>query len=92
MTRPFDGLLSGPYGSPWLLAPPPLDVTTCATVQNATALRRTFRCWVEALVGDDVANDLTLAMYEALANAADHARLYAATCHGRRRPDHRHDL
>lgn len=73
MTRPLDGPLSRPASFPWLLAPPPLDVTTCATVQNATALRRTFRRWVAALVGDDVADDLTLAVYEALANAAEHA-------------------
>lgn len=73
MTRPPDGLRSRPSGCSWLLAPPPLDVTTSATAQNATALRRSFRRWVEALVGDDLANDLTLAVYEALANAAEHA-------------------
>ena len=73
MTRPLDGLLSRPSGSPWPFALPPLDVTTSATVHNATALRRTFRRWVKALVGDDCANDLTLAVYEALANAAEHA-------------------
>jgi len=50
-----------------------LDVTTSATVHNATALRRTFRRWVEVLIADDAANGLTLAVYEALANAAEHA-------------------
>jgi anti-sigma regulatory factor (Ser/Thr protein kinase) len=50
-----------------------LDVTTSATVYNATALRRTFRRWVKALFEADDANDLTLAVYEALANAAEHA-------------------
>ena len=73
MTRPLDGLLTRPSGSQWLLALPPLDVTTSATVYNATALRRAFRRWVQALVEDDDANDLTLAVYEALANAAEHA-------------------
>ena len=73
MTRPLDGLLSRPSRSPWPFALPPLDVTTSATVHNATALRRTFRRWVKALVGDDCADDLTLAVYEALANAAEHA-------------------
>jgi anti-sigma regulatory factor (Ser/Thr protein kinase) len=73
MTRPLDGLLFRPSGSPWPFALPPLDVTTSATVHNATALRRTFRRWVKALFGDDDANDLTLAVYEALANAAEHA-------------------
>jgi serine/threonine-protein kinase RsbW len=73
MTRPLDGLLTRPSGSRWLLALPPLDVTTSATVHNATALRRAFRRWVQALVEDDDANDLTLAVYEALANAAEHA-------------------
>lgn len=76
MTRPLDGLLFRPSGSPWPFALPPLDVTTSATVPNATTLRRTFRRWVKALVGDDDTNDLTpltLAVYEALANAAEHA-------------------
>lgn len=73
MSRLPGGPLSRPSGSPWLLPPPPLDVTTSATVQNATALRRTFHRWVEALVEDDDANGLTLAVYEALANAAEHA-------------------
>ncbi|MDQ4010153.1 MAG: ATP-binding protein [Actinomycetota bacterium] len=73
MTRPLDGPLSRPSGSFWLLPPPPLDVTTSATVQNATALRRTFCRWTEALVADEAANGLTLAVYEALVNAAEHA-------------------
>jgi anti-sigma regulatory factor (Ser/Thr protein kinase) len=50
-----------------------LDVTVPATAENATALRRTFRRWADTLVDDDAADDLTLAVYEALANAADHA-------------------
>ncbi|MGH3996032.1 MAG: hypothetical protein ACRDTJ_01040 [Pseudonocardiaceae bacterium] len=74
MTRPLDGLLPRPSGSSWLLAPPPLDITTSATVHNATALRRTFRRWVEALVGDDAVKDLTLAVYEASSWRADGPR------------------
>ena len=44
-----------------------------ATVQNATVLRRTFRRWADAVVDDDTAEDLTLAVYEALINAVEHA-------------------
>jgi serine/threonine-protein kinase RsbW len=55
------------------LAEPPLDVIVLATIQNATALRRAFRRWVDSLLADDAAEDLTLAVYEALANAAEHA-------------------
>ncbi|MDQ2791076.1 MAG: ATP-binding protein, partial [Actinomycetota bacterium] len=62
-----------PPGVRRLPAPPPLVVTVPATVHNATALRRTFRRWAEALVDDDTADDLTLVVYEALANAAEHA-------------------
>ena len=45
----------------------------CATAQNTTALRRTFRRWAEAVVDGDTAEDLTLAVYEALINAVEHA-------------------
>jgi serine/threonine-protein kinase RsbW len=48
-------------------------VTVCATAHNATALRRAFRRWVDTVVDDDTADDLTVAVYEALANAAEHA-------------------
>ena len=62
---------SGPtaprFVAPWL------DVTVPATARNATALRETFRHWVDSLLTDDAADDLTLAVYEALANAAEHA-------------------
>jgi serine/threonine-protein kinase RsbW len=50
-----------------------LDVTVRATTQNITAVRRTFRRWVDRLLTDDAAQDLTLAVYEALANAVEHA-------------------
>ena len=41
--------------------------------KNATVLRRTFRRWVDAVVDEDTAEDLTLAVYEALVNAVEHA-------------------
>jgi serine/threonine-protein kinase RsbW len=50
-----------------------LDVTVPATAHNATVLRGAFRRWVDCLIDDDAADDLTLAVYEALANAAEHA-------------------
>ncbi|MCA1835968.1 MAG: ATP-binding protein [Actinobacteria bacterium] len=55
------------FAAPWL------DVTVPATAHNATALRGTFRHWVDNILADDAADDLTLAVYEALANAAEHA-------------------
>src|SRR5438270_8942229 len=51
------------FAAPWL------DVTVPATAHNATALRGTFRHWVDNILADDAADDLTLAVYEALANA-----------------------
>jgi anti-sigma regulatory factor (Ser/Thr protein kinase) len=69
----FEVLPSRSRGVRWLLAPPPLAVTVPATAQNATALRRTFHRWAETSVDHDTANDLTLAVYEALINAAEHA-------------------
>ena len=50
-----------------------LDVTVAADAHNATALRGAFRRWVDSFLDEDAADDLTLAVYEALANAADHA-------------------
>ena len=43
----------------------------CASSCNATALRRAFRRWADAVVDDDTAEDLTLAVYEALINITD---------------------
>ncbi|MGB7797180.1 MAG: ATP-binding protein, partial [Pseudonocardiaceae bacterium] len=68
-----EGLPSRTPGVRWLPAPPPLVVTAPATAQNATALRRTFHRWAKALIDNDTINDLTLAVYEALTNAAEHA-------------------
>ena len=65
---------------PWLgpstvqrLAARQLDVTLSASARNATALRGAFRRWADSFLDEDAADDLTLAVYEALANAADHA-------------------
>jgi anti-sigma regulatory factor (Ser/Thr protein kinase) len=51
----------------------PLDVAGPATEGEAARLRRSFRRWVSVVADDDTADDLTLAVYEALANAVDHA-------------------
>lgn len=51
----------------------PLEVTAEATMANAAALRRRFRAWVNVLTDIDTADDLSLAVYEALANVVDHA-------------------
>ena len=45
----------------------------CATAQTATGLRRTFRRWANTVVDVDTAEDLTLAVYEALINVVEHA-------------------
>jgi len=45
----------------------------CATTPNATALRRRFRRWIDAVADDDTAEDLTVAVSEALINAVEHA-------------------
>ena len=63
-------------------APPPLALMMCATVRNATVLRRAFRRWVDAVVDEDTAEDLTLAVYEALINAVEHAFAAARTAPG----------
>ena len=55
------------------LAARQLDVTVSASARNATALRGAFRRWADSFLDEDAADDLTLAVYEALANAADHA-------------------
>lgn len=51
----------------------PIEVSAPATMTNAAALRRRFRSWVDAITDDDTADDLALAVYEALANVVDHA-------------------
>ena len=62
-----------------VLGAPRLALAVPATVLNVTALRRTFRQWVGSHIEEDAAEDLTLAVYEALANAAEHAFAAART-------------
>jgi anti-sigma regulatory factor (Ser/Thr protein kinase) len=50
-----------------------LNLTAAATAYNATVLRRAFHRWIATFVRDDAAEDLTVAVYETLANAAEHA-------------------
>jgi len=51
----------------------PLDLCALATTGNAAMMRRRFRGWVGVLTDPDTADDLALAVYEALANVVDHA-------------------
>lgn len=51
----------------------PLELCALATTENAATLRRRFRHWVGHITDEDTADDLALAVYEALANAVDHA-------------------
>lgn len=51
----------------------PLEVAAPATMANAASLRRRFRGWVGDITDDETADDLSLAVYEALANVVDHA-------------------
>jgi anti-sigma regulatory factor (Ser/Thr protein kinase) len=53
----------------------PLRVEAVATAHNATALRRQFRDWLTLDLPTNVVDDLVLAVYEAIANAAEHAYL-----------------
>jgi serine/threonine-protein kinase RsbW len=51
----------------------PLELHAPATTENAAVLRRRFRGWIDDLTDPDTADDLALAVYEALANVVDHA-------------------
>jgi serine/threonine-protein kinase RsbW len=51
----------------------PLEISAPATTANAAAFRRRFRAWVDVLTDAETADDLSLAVYEALANVVDHA-------------------
>lgn len=64
---------ASPRAFPSLPGPPRLSLTASATAYDATVLRRAFHRWIATLVGHDDADDLTVAVYEALANAAEHA-------------------
>jgi serine/threonine-protein kinase RsbW len=51
-----------------------LTLTSQATTDNARRMRLRFQEWLQALgAAPPVVNDLTLAVYEALANVAEHA-------------------
>ena len=45
----------------------------CSVEADAAVLRRRFHAWISLLTDPDTADDLTLAVYEALANVVDHA-------------------
>lgn len=62
----------GPRTAP-ATAVAPLELCALATTENAATLRRRFRCWVGDITDVDTADDLALAVYEALANVVDHA-------------------
>lgn len=51
----------------------PLRRKLPATVENANRLRRELRTWLDVDVEIDIAEDLVLAVYEALANVVEHA-------------------
>ncbi|MDL5155922.1 ATP-binding protein [Actinomycetospora termitidis] len=44
-----------------------------ATRTDASSIRRSFRAWIAEWADADTADDLALAVYEALANVVDHA-------------------
>ncbi|MQA14726.1 MAG: ATP-binding protein [Pseudonocardiaceae bacterium] len=52
---------------------PPLFVEVMATERNASQLRRQFHDWLTLDVPTDTVNDLVLVVYEAVANAVEHA-------------------
>jgi anti-sigma regulatory factor (Ser/Thr protein kinase) len=51
----------------------PLELCALSTTEDAAMMRRRFRSWVDPLTDADTADDLALAVYEALANVVDHA-------------------
>lgn len=53
--------------------PAPFTVTMAATARNARTMRHDFQDWITQVLPSAAAVDLTLAVYEALANAVDHA-------------------
>jgi anti-sigma regulatory factor (Ser/Thr protein kinase) len=61
-----------------------LTLSAPATRAEASTIRRGFHDWLTDLAEPDAVDDLTLAVYEALANVVDHA--YAASaCRGEMR-------
>lgn len=55
----------------------PLRVEVAATVPNARVLRWRFQGWASVDLDPDVVNDLVMAVYEAAANAIEHAYINA---------------
>ncbi|MPZ65508.1 MAG: hypothetical protein GEU83_08305 [Pseudonocardiaceae bacterium] len=54
-------------------ARPPLRAETAATDRNAAELRRQFHHWLALDTAADIVDDLGLVVYEAVANAVEHA-------------------
>jgi serine/threonine-protein kinase RsbW len=54
-----------------------LDLVASATRADASALRRRFHDWLAPMADPDTTDDVTLAVYEALANVVDHAYVTA---------------
>ena len=52
---------------------PPLSAEAVATAHDAARLRRELAAWLAPDVPDEPLDDLVLAAYEAIANAAEHA-------------------
>jgi serine/threonine-protein kinase RsbW len=52
---------------------PPLSAEAVATARDAARLRRELYAWLALDVPDEQLDDLILAAYEAIANAAEHA-------------------
>jgi serine/threonine-protein kinase RsbW len=77
---PQNGAVSRPAGEPsWVIEDvtavrPSLMIDETATAQNIARVRREFATWLAVdLASGDLLDDLILAVYEALANVADHA-------------------
>jgi serine/threonine-protein kinase RsbW len=64
---------SPPWGEPLDDIRPPLLVRAVATPQDAARLRHELAAWLARDVPEEPLEDLVLATYEAIANAAEHA-------------------
>ena len=64
---------SPPWGEPLDDIRPPLLVHAVATPRDAARLRHELAAWLARDVPDEPLEDLVLATYEAIANAAEHA-------------------
>lgn len=52
---------------------PPLLIDTVATARAAARVRREFTAWLALDVAGEVLHDVVMAVYEAVANSAEHA-------------------